>query len=277
MASKNYIITLPPTQAIVDTVNDQGQLKRVVRELISGLQGVQLALESISSGDKLFEIWELRRKLNALKHPKTPVNDARFIVVTTEERDFILAGMKRFDWTVRGTVNFWIRWEDFFKSMSEIKEFDEKNPPVEYVEWKRKWDADIAEAEAEKREAEAAALAKKAARDAHRDSSYNSVLAIELDTELARLKDCGKLGSAATVEDVPESSRVECIARANAAADAALEMYDANELAKSTEAKPVDAASNENAAEPAVVKGEELSSDARPLVQEVLPAEKVAG
>jgi hypothetical protein len=276
MASKNYIISLPPTQAIMDIVNDKGQTKRVVRELISGLQGVQLALESISSGDKVFEIWELRRKLNALKHPETPVFDAQFLVVTAEERDFILAGVKRFDWTVRGTVNFWIRWEDFFKSVSDIKEFDEKNPPVEYVEWKRKWDADLKAAEEKKREAEAVALAKKAARDAHRDNAYNAALASELEAELARLKERGKLGSAAATEDVPESSRAECITRANAAADEALKTYDADEADKTkAETKPaaVDAAS----AEPAVVKVEDLSEEARPMAQEVVAAATVAG
>jgi hypothetical protein len=143
--SKKYILALPEAQAIIDVINDKGQIKRIVREIISALQGVHLALEAISAGEKLFEVWELRRKLNELKHPENAMNDATFIVLTTEERDFILAGTKRFDWTIGGKVNFWIRWEPFFTALANIKEYDEKNPPVEYVEWKRKWDADLAE------------------------------------------------------------------------------------------------------------------------------------
>jgi hypothetical protein len=274
--SKKYILALPEAQAIIDIVNDKGQLKRIVREIISALQGVHLALEAISAGEKLFEVWELRRKLNELKHPENAMNDATFIVLTTEERDFILAGTKRFDWTIGGKVNFWIRWEPFFTALANIKEFDEKNPPVEYVEWKRKWDADIAEINAKKLAAEEAALAKKNARDAFRTSSYDAALASELEKELQSLKELGKLGNAATTDDLPEASRTKCISAANFAADSAVAAYDVTEAANAKEAAANAAAVVAPNAAPAVVKVEDLSNEATPVSQEIVSASDVA-
>ena len=274
--SKKYILALPEAQAIIDVVNDKGQVKRLVREIISALQGVHLALEAISAGEKLFEVWELRRKLNELKHPENAMNDATFIILTTEERDFILAGTKRFDWTIGGKVNFWIRWEPFFTALANIKEYDEKNPPVEYVEWKRKWDADLAEINAKKLAAEEAALAKKNARDAFRTSAYEAALATELENELQSLKDAGKLGNAATTDDLPETSKTKCASAANFAADSAVAAYDVQEAAAAKEAAAATTAEADGASAPAVVKVEDLSNEATPISQDVVTAREVA-
>jgi hypothetical protein len=266
MSSNKFIISLPEAQAIVDVVEDKKVVKRVLREVISGLYGVQLALESIAQGEKIFEVWELRKKLAELKHPDGPMKDATFIVLTAEERDFVMAGLKRFDWTVRGTVNFWIRWEAFFDAMANIRELDERNPPVEYVEWKRAWDADKSARDAEKRAAEDAVLAKKTALDEFEQQQYTELLEIELADALDRLKEMGRLGEAATVDDVPASVRAECENKCKLAAQGIAEEKRKSEDA--IESTPKSIKIN-------TVTAAELSTEARPVSNMVIPASQL--
>jgi hypothetical protein len=239
MSTNKFLLKLPQAQAIVeDVVSEQGQfVERKVKEIISALVGVRLALEVVSNGEKVFEVWSFRRRLEELRSPKGPLNDATFIVMSTEEKEFLIKGVKSFDWTLRGQANFWIRWPDFFAALADIQPFDEKNPPIDYVEWKTKWDEEMKKIEDEKREAEEKALAAKREKELAEAAELSEETMVILADTLDRLKEVGKLGPAATIEDIPEAVRAE----ASLKAKQNIEDRKKNATETKAEEKPVDA------------------------------------
>jgi hypothetical protein len=137
-----FLLRLTPALALVEPVVQDGKFigQRLIQH-VAALEGIHAALEVVTSGEKVFEIWDLRKRLDTLKHPADVTQNAGYVVLSDYEKDALIKGVKAVDWTFRGTVNVWVRWPQFFDDLRNIVEFDEKNPPVDYLEDKKRFEA----------------------------------------------------------------------------------------------------------------------------------------
>jgi hypothetical protein len=200
MANK-WLLKVTPAQNIYENEIKNGVV--VGQKLIlvvSALEGYLAALEVVSQGEKLFEVWEFRKRLEQFAHPNDKSQNVGFIVLDDFEKDTLLRGIKTVDWTFRGTNNIWVRWRAFFEDLQAIAVFDEKDPPLDYLDDKARFEASIKAYEDAVRDAEAKRL-----------SELNQETDVILSTKLKELQDAGKLGSAATIEDL--STEVKKTAR----------------------------------------------------------------
>jgi hypothetical protein len=192
MANK-WLLKVTPAQVIYENQLENGKViaqKAILT--VSALEGYLVALEIVSTGDKLFEVWELRKRLEkSAAHPTDKLKNAGFIVLDDFEKETLLKGVKTLDWTFRGQNNIWIRWVQFFDDLQHIIAFDEANPPLDYLDDKARFEADIKAYDDAKREAEAKRL-----------SELNQETDKILSAKLVELQAAGKLGSAATVDDL---------------------------------------------------------------------------
>ena len=192
MANK-WLLKVTPAQIIYENQLENGKVVAQKAILtVSALEGYLAALEIVSTGDKLFEVWELRKRLEkTAAHPTDKLKNAGFIVLDDFEKETLLKGVKTLDWTFRGQNNIWIRWVQFFDDLQRIVAFDESNPPLDYLDDKARFEADVQAYEDAKREAEAKRL-----------SELNQETDQILSAKLVELQSAGKLGSAATVDDL---------------------------------------------------------------------------
>jgi hypothetical protein len=187
-----FLLRLTPALALVEPVVQDGKFigQRLIQH-VAALEGIHAALEVVTSGEKVFEIWDLRKRLDTLKHPADVTQNAGYVVLSDYEKDALIKGVKAVDWTFRGTVNVWVRWPQFFDDLRNIVEFDEKNPPVDYLEDKKRFEAAL---EAHTAQIKALEEAKLAALKEGTDKI--------LAAKLAELQAAGKLGPAATIDDL---------------------------------------------------------------------------
>jgi hypothetical protein len=243
--SKSYLFALPLARAVLENADS------TVPVFISGLRGIEMALASITQGPKLFEIWNLRKRIHDSLFADGRL-DARYLVLSAEEKELVLHAVKNFDWTLKGESQFWVNWGAFLDALQEIPEFDEKNPPADYVTWKKEFDAYKAEQEAARKAAEAKALAAKEASEKKRRDGIAKIKDALLAEALQQKIRDGKLGNAATIEDLPDTLVVEIAEQAEAqyklveAAEAAIpaEATAAAEAQASQASEPADATEN---------------------------------
>lgn len=235
-------------------VNDAGQFVVDIKEVISPLFGYNLALQTITSGAKLFEVWALRKRIQEVHFTDDPASSARYLILTSEELELLTTAFRTIDWTFGQKSTFWVEWQEFFDAVQDVPEYDEKNLPTDYLDWKKGWDEAEAKRKAIKDEAELQAKLKRAAAEAKRNDGIARLTSTRLVAALTQKMDEGKLGGAATVDDLPkdlsDSIKVQAIVD-----------YDADPSA--FEVKPV---------EPAVVEAEFTEVPAAPATEEAAPA-----
>lgn len=207
--SKSYLLALPQARAVLENAAS------TVPVFISGLRGIEMALASITQGPKLFEIWNLRKRLHESLFADG-TRDARYLVLSSEEKELVLHAVKNFDWTLKGESQFWVNWGAFLDALQDIPEFDEKNPSADYVTWKKEFDAYKAEQDTLRKAAEAKALALKEAAEKKRRDGVAKIKDALLAEALQQKITEGKLGNAATIDDLPDVLVVEIAEQAEA-------------------------------------------------------------
>lgn len=203
-----YLLKVTPAQFIWEEkynteTNPPTLLSRKLKEVVSAFTGYDFALQSVTQGPKLFEIWELRSRLKKLAVPENHDYDARYVVLTAEERELLLQGFRTIDWTFQQQVTFWVRWDEFFADVKNITDFDEENPPIEYVTWKHEFEQFQVKLAAERKAAEERVLAERKAAEERKAAKLAEIRSRLLGAKLEELVGLGKLGSAAGVEDIP--------------------------------------------------------------------------
>ena len=211
--SKKFLLKTPQARMTVEprldadkkpVINEHGQTVVDVKEVISPLFGYGLALQTVTSGPKLFEVWALRKRIQEVHFQDKPAASARYLIVTAEELELLVTAFKTIDWTFGQKSLSWTEWQELFDSVQNVPEFDEKNPPVEYLDWKKVWDAAEAAKEAVRVEAERKVQLERAAAEAKRTDAIAKITSARLADALALKVSEGKLGSAAGVDDLPK-------------------------------------------------------------------------
>lgn len=224
-SSKKWLLKVPDAQAVLNNVVKDGVVvRKEVVEIVSATTGYGFALEAVTSGEKVFSIWEMRKRIKKFEHPTEAWKNARYIVLDEEERETLLRGFKTIDWTFKGAITFWVRWEEFFSTIQNMVEFDETNPPIEYLQDKKRFEDEI-----EAYNAAQKALEEK--RLAELKEETDGILA----EKLAELQQAGKLGPAATVDDLSAEIRKD----AELAAKTAIEQKRKVEAAVSLQSQDV--------------------------------------
>jgi hypothetical protein len=194
---KQWLLRLTDTQVISqDTYKDGILIAREIMGYVSSLEGVLMALETVTSGDGVFSIWDLRKRLKTLAHPTSKMQNAKYALLSVEEKELVTKAVKSIDWTFKNQIQVWVRWEEFFDDLRNIVEFDEENPPADYTADKERFDAEIEAIKVEQRRIEELAAAEL-------EAETNVVL----EVLFKELQDKGLLGPAATIEDVPEKTK----------------------------------------------------------------------
>jgi hypothetical protein len=194
---KQWLLRLTDTQVISqDTYKDGVLQSREIMGYVSSLEGILMSLETVTSGEGVFNVWDLRKRLKTMAHPTDKIQNAKYVLLSAEEKELITKAVKSIDWTFKNTIQLWVRWEEFFDDLRNIVEFDEDNPPAGYVEDKECFDAAVEAYKAEKRKLEEQAAAEL-------EAETNVVL----ENVFKELQDKGLLGPAATIEDVPEKAK----------------------------------------------------------------------
>jgi hypothetical protein len=218
-----FLFAIPAAQVIFQDKYEKGvHVGRDLVEVVSAFRGLIWAIETIATGEKIHDVRAFRKILIDSYDEKNIDNDAKFLLLTAEEKGFIDQAVKTFDWTFGGKVQFWVRWDEFFDSVTAIKPYDESNPDATYVEWKRDWDAKQEAKKAEKLRLEQEAIERKRQEEIKAAQILSEEIQIVLAAKLEELKNAGKFGVNATVEDLPADVRAaaEATARANIAAKA---------------------------------------------------------
>lgn len=194
---KQWLLRLTDTQVISqDTYKDGILISREIMGYVSSLEGVLMALETVTSGDGVFSVWDLRKRLKTLAHPTSKMQNAKYALLSVEEKELVTKAVKSIDWTFKNQIQVWVRWEEFFDDLRNIVEFDEENPPADYAADKERFDAEIEAIKVEQRRIEELAAAEL-------EAETNVVL----EVLFKELQDKGLLGPAATIEDVPEKTK----------------------------------------------------------------------
>lgn len=221
MSTAKYLFAVPAAQVIYqDRFGKDGKHEgREVIEVVSAYRGLIWAIESIAHGEKINEVRDFRKRLIESYDERDFNNDAAFLLISAEEKGFLDQAVKTFDWTFAGKVQFWVRWDEFFDGIRDIKLYDETKPDVTYVEWKRAWDAKQEAKKAAKLKAEQEAVELKRQAEAKAAQELQAEIDLVLETKLSELKEAGKYGHAAVVTDLPADVRAEAevIARATIA------------------------------------------------------------
>lgn len=223
----SHLLTVPAPRVIarprVDAqgqhvLDESGKIIVDVEQVVDALLGYDLALQSVTSGPKLFECWSLRKRIKEAK-AEHAFDSAKYILLDDAEKEILVQGFKTLDWTFASKHTFWVEWEALFDSISGIAAYDEKNPPAAYVSWKQAYEAKAAEAKAALAEIERKALeleqAAKDARAARLKVLVDARLQVALLDRIAE----GKLGACATIEDLPHGVVAAIQAEAEAEAD----------------------------------------------------------
>jgi len=240
--SKQYLLKTPPARVVVEprldsegnrVTNEKGQFVVDIKEVISPLFGYNLALQTVTSGAKLFEVWALRKRIQEVHFQDNPAASARYLIISHEELDLLTTAFKTIDWTFGQKSTFWTEWQEFFDAVQNVPEYDEKKLPADYLDWKKTWDEAQTARDAAKAEVERQAQLERAAAEAKRNDGIAKITSARLAEALAQKVAEGKLGAAATVADLPKE--LSDSIKAEAIVD-----YDANPAA--FEEKPVEAA-----------------------------------
>lgn len=140
------------TGAILDTIPDlsSGQYR-------SAWAAYELALQSITRGADILTIIQLRKKLQEASDQENALLDAKFVILTDVEKNYIVEAVKSFDWTfskAKGELGsqFFVTWVELFEAVLDtaspsygITDYDITRPSEEYV-------ADVARFDARKAE-----------------------------------------------------------------------------------------------------------------------------
>lgn len=225
-----YLLTVPQPRVVADprvdekgahVKNDHGQIIVDVKEIVSPWFAYDLALQSVTSGPKLFEVWALRKRIKEVFIQDKPLEAASYMILSEDEKEILRQGFTTIDWTFNHKHTFWVEWEQLFDSVNTIPVFDEKAPPAKYLQWKLEWEKAVEARAAAQKEAERKILAEQEAAEAKRNSGIKRLGDERLQTALEAKIAEGKLGNAATIEDLPAALIGDI--RAQAATD-----YDAN-------------------------------------------------
>lgn len=243
-----YLLNVPKPRVVADpridekgnqVRNEHGQIIVDVKEIVSPWFAYDLALQSVTSGPKLFEVWALRKRIKEVFFQDKPFESASYMILSEDEKEILRQGFTTIDWTFNHKHTFWVEWEQLFDSVNTIPVFDEKAPPVEYLEWSLEWDKAVEARAAADREAKRKILAEKEAAIAKRNSGIKRLgderLQAALDAKIAE----GKLGNAATIEDLPSVLVGDIRAQAATDYDANPGMFDAPVAADIVEAEVV--------------------------------------
>ena len=166
--SKTYLLTAPAPRVIVrprldaqgaPVLDAQGKHIMDVQEVVSPLLGYDLALQSVTQGPKLFEVWALRKRIRTLREEiPTDAMEPAYLILDETEREVLLQGFRTLDWTFQGKHTFWVEWEQLFDSVSSLTEHDATKPDAAYVQWKRRHEERVEAHKAAIRAAEDQAL-----------------------------------------------------------------------------------------------------------------------
>lgn len=224
-----YLLTAPKPRVIGDPRRDkdgnqvfdeQNRAVVDVREIVHPFRAYDMALQTVTSGPKLFEVWNLRKRIKEVHFPEMPLASAKYLILSEEEKTILIDGFKTVDWTLGQKNPFWVEWEELFDSIRDIAVFDEKNPPAAYVTWRLEWEKQQAEREAARAEAERKALAEAEAAKIKRDTAIKALADAALSVVLADRVSAGKLGAAATIDDLPADVKGDALAAATLQYDA---------------------------------------------------------
>ncbi len=231
-----YLLTAPKPRVIGDPRRDkdgnqvfdeQNRAVVDVREVVHPFRAYDMALQTVTSGPKLFEVWNLRKRIKEVHFPEMPLASAKYLILSEEEKTILIDGFKTVDWTLGQKNPFWVEWEELFDSIRDIAVFDEKNPPAAYVTWRLEWEKQQAEREAARAEAERKALAEAEAAKIKRDTAIKALADAALSVVLADRVAAGKLGAAATIDDLPADVKGDALAAATLQYDADPAKFDA--------------------------------------------------
>lgn len=235
-----HLLHLPAARIVVrprvDTegkpvLDESGKHLLDIQEIVDPLVGLELALQSVTQGPKLFEVWSLRKRIKEAMDRENPQASARYLLLDDAEKDILLTAVKTLDWTFGGKHMFWVEWEALFDAISGIKAYDETKPDAEYVAWRTGYEAAKAAKAKAIKDAEAAALAAAEAAKLDRETGIQALVDADLQEALGDLKRLGKLGPNAGIEDL--STVVRDTIRAQAERD-----YDAGKRWTSAPAEP---------------------------------------
>lgn len=226
------VVVRPRMDAVGAPVLDaEGKHILDIQEIVDPLMGLEMALQSVTQGPKLFDVWSLRKRIKELRDPEDARQSARYLLLDDSEKEILLTGFKTLDWTFQGKHTFWVEWDALFDSMAAIKPYDEVKPDVDYVAWRTGYEAAKAAKAKAIKEAEAAALAAAEAAKLDRETGIQLLVTADLQEALGDLKRLGKLGPNATTDDL--SLEVQRRIREAAEAD-----YDAGKRWVSAPAAP---------------------------------------
>lgn len=173
-----------------------------IQEIVDPLMGLELALQSVTQGPKLFDVWSLRKRIKELRDPEDARQSARYLLLDDAEKEILLQGVKTLDWTFGGKHTFWVEWDGLFDALAAIKVYDESTPNADYVAWRTAHEAAKTAKDKAIKEAEAAALAAAEAAKLDRETGIQALVDANLQETLDELKRLGKLGPNAGVEDL---------------------------------------------------------------------------
>jgi hypothetical protein len=128
------------TGAILDTIPDlsSGHYR-------SAWAAYELALQSITRGADILTIIQLRKKLQEASDQENALLDAKFVILTDVEKNYIVEAVKSFDWTfskAKGELGsqFFVTWIELFEAVLDtssagygLSEYDVSRPSEDYV------------------------------------------------------------------------------------------------------------------------------------------------
>jgi hypothetical protein len=146
---------------------------------VSAYAGINEAIKAtgLSGGTNLVDSLRIINKLDKASNYQSADLIDEYVIFTESEKKLIVDSVSAFNWAKLAAESgntVWTNWAGFLSGIVDSEseeyalawtEYVATNPPVEYAEWKTKHTADIAAYNQAVADAEAAAIARKAAEE----------------------------------------------------------------------------------------------------------------
>jgi hypothetical protein len=159
------------------TRNPDGSSTENGFQFVSAFSGISEAVKAygLTGGSNLVDSIRVINKLDRASNYQSADLIDEYIVLTESEKKLIIDAVSQFNWakfSADSGNTVWTNWAIFLSGIVDSEseeyalawtEYVSTNPPAEYAEWKAKHTADVAAYEKAVADAEAAAIARRAA------------------------------------------------------------------------------------------------------------------